>query len=141
MASFVKNYDNLFKRWRALQKGAAAAANRQAKLKPETTTTHGTHTGMEFSTMTLQEQFNMMKGLLIPAKYRFATMKDLKVDTKLSRLPAGIQEQVLAKMRANQLNGYAFFAPAGFSKTTFSYALYERAIAANLIACGTSSAG
>jgi hypothetical protein len=40
MASFVKNYDNLSKRWKAQQKGAAAAANR-AKL--ETPTAPGAH--------------------------------------------------------------------------------------------------
>jgi hypothetical protein len=53
MASFVKNYDNLFRRWKALQKGAAAAANRAAKLaKPAETKTapgaHGNKSGMEF---------------------------------------------------------------------------------------------
>lgn len=53
MGSFVKNYDNLFRRWKALQKGAAAAANRAAKLaKPAETKTapgaHGNKSGMEF---------------------------------------------------------------------------------------------
>jgi hypothetical protein len=33
MKSFVKNYDNLHKRWKALQKGAAAAASRAGKLQ------------------------------------------------------------------------------------------------------------
>jgi hypothetical protein len=50
MKSFVKNYDQLFKRWKALQKGAAAAANRAAKLAKPTTTAPGSHanrSGME----------------------------------------------------------------------------------------------
>ena len=49
MASFVKTYDNLLKRWKALQKGAAAAANRQSKLKPTTAPSgHKNDSGMEF---------------------------------------------------------------------------------------------
>lgn len=55
MGSFVRNYDNLFRRWKALEKGAAAAANRAAKLaKPAETKTktapgaHGNKSGMEF---------------------------------------------------------------------------------------------
>jgi hypothetical protein len=51
MASFVKNYDNLHKRWKALQKGAAAAANKAAKLNAGTKTApgaHGNFSGMEF---------------------------------------------------------------------------------------------
>lgn len=49
MASFVKTYDNLLKGWKALQKGAAAAANRAAKLKPIATApgAHGNKSGME----------------------------------------------------------------------------------------------
>ena len=50
MASFVKNYDNLHKRWKALQKGAAAAANRAAKLKAVATApgAHANKSGLEF---------------------------------------------------------------------------------------------
>ena len=52
MASFVKNYDNLYKRWKALRKGAAAAANQAAKLNlPKTQMApgaHGNKSGLEF---------------------------------------------------------------------------------------------
>jgi hypothetical protein len=49
MASFIKNYPRLLRGWKALQKGAAAAANRQAKLKPATAPSgHKNDSGMEF---------------------------------------------------------------------------------------------
>ena len=43
MKSFVKTYDNIHKGWKALQKGAAAAANRAAKLAKPTVTAPGAH--------------------------------------------------------------------------------------------------
>jgi hypothetical protein len=52
MKSFVKNYDELHRRWKALRKGAEAAANRAAKLKsgkeaPKPPGSHGNFSGME----------------------------------------------------------------------------------------------
>jgi hypothetical protein len=49
MASFVKTYDNIYKGWKALQKGAAAAANRADKLAKKVSApgAHGNQSGME----------------------------------------------------------------------------------------------
>jgi hypothetical protein len=49
MKSFVKTYDNILKGWKALQKGAAAAANREAKLAKKVTApgSHANQSGFE----------------------------------------------------------------------------------------------
>jgi hypothetical protein len=67
----------------------------------------------------------------LPIKYRDFRLDDLKPDTK-SRLPLPEQQLLYDELRAHPLDGYAFFAPAGFSKTTCSYALYRRAVSKNL---------
>src|ERR1019366_6133263 len=68
-----------------------------------------------------------------PKQFQFACVKGLKVNTSgITRMPGAIQEALYATMRAKPLASYAFFAPAGFSKTTCSWALYREALAANM---------
>jgi hypothetical protein len=43
-----------------------------------------------------------------------------------------VKDNLYDELRANQDSGWAFFAPAGYSKTTCSYALWKNAVFANL---------
>jgi hypothetical protein len=67
---------------------------------------------------------------LVPEKYRDARLP--LTPSHLSQLPMLEQEKLYAEIQANSDKGWAFFAPAGYSKTTCSYALYKAAIAQNL---------
>jgi hypothetical protein len=83
--------------------------------------------------MTAQEEYNDVCSHLIPKQFQFACVKGLKVNTSgITRMPGAIQEALYTTMRAKPLASYAFFAPAGFSKTTCSWALYREALAANM---------
>ena len=75
--------------------------------------------------------FSSIAERVVPAKYKPFSLKDLQ-PSEASRLPLGEQARLYDEMRANELAGWAFFAPAGYSKTTCSYALFRRAILANL---------
>jgi DNA replication protein DnaC len=48
--------------------------------------------------------------------------------SELSKLKSKKQEQVIKFLQANPTMSYAFFGPAGTSKTTFSVALYENVV-------------
>lgn len=63
----------------------------------------------------------------IPSRFRFVDLKTLMPSDK-SRLPPKRQEEILAKLRANPTESYAFFGPAGTGKTTYSVALYRDAM-------------
>lgn|SRR5208282_164946 len=67
----------------------------------------------------------------IPVKFRGADLNDLQSSPK-SRLSTTDQKALYEELEQNPLLGYAFFAPAGYSKTTCSYALFQRAIVENL---------
>lgn len=68
----------------------------------------------------------------VPEKYLEFTLNDLKPSEK-SRLPLDQQQALYDEMRAHPLDGWAFFAPAGYSKTVSSTALYRSALVANLL--------
>ena len=70
---------------------------------------------------------------LIPAKYRDIIPSKLQ-PSKLSRLPMEDQAKLYADINSKEhrLEGWAFFAPAGYSKTTVSWALFKYAIHQNL---------
>jgi hypothetical protein len=68
---------------------------------------------------------------VLPAKYRAIGLKGLQASEK-SYLRMDLQARLYDELRANPDTGWAFFAPAGYSKTTCSYALYRRAIEVNL---------
>jgi hypothetical protein len=67
----------------------------------------------------------------IPEKYKPVLLMNLKASEK-SRLPMIQQTELYDEMRANPTSGWAFFSPAGYSKTTCSIALYKKAIFENL---------
>jgi hypothetical protein len=87
--------------------------------------------------MTTQEQeliysdFRQIVTRVIPEKYLQVTLKTLQPSEK-SRMPLDQQALLYDELRANPDSGWAFFAPAGYSKTTCSVALYRRAVAENL---------
>jgi hypothetical protein len=67
----------------------------------------------------------------IPEKYRSVSLSRMK-PSNLSRLSLEEQTKLYAELEARKDSGWAFFAPAGFSKTTCSYALYRHALVSNL---------
>lgn len=77
-----------------------------------------------------QQQFMEIIQHTMPEKYRSVRLETLKPST-VSRLSEEDQEKLYAELRANADSGWAFFAPAGYSKTTCSYALYRRAVHEN----------
>jgi hypothetical protein len=68
---------------------------------------------------------------IIPLKFRDVRSSELKPSPK-SRLPLEAQAKLYADINAKPLEGWAFFAPAGYSKTTCSWALYKHALWKNL---------
>jgi hypothetical protein len=76
----------------------------------------------------------------IPEKYRGVRLSQLAPSDK-SRLPLDGQQKLYDELRANPLGGWAFFAPAGYSKTTCSWALYKIALVDNLKRCLLTSGG
>jgi hypothetical protein len=67
----------------------------------------------------------------IPEKYAWVRLAQLKA-SEMSRLPILQQTALYDELRAKPTSGWAFFSPAGYSKTTCSIALYRRAIVENL---------
>jgi hypothetical protein len=68
----------------------------------------------------------------IPAKYRDVRLSKLEPSTK-SRLPLEDQRKLYEDVNAHRLEGWAFFAPAGYSKTPVSWGLYKYALFDNLL--------
>ncbi|MGC2172622.1 MAG: hypothetical protein WA555_00805 [Candidatus Sulfotelmatobacter sp.] len=68
----------------------------------------------------------------IPKKYQEFRLDDVQPSDK-SRLPLEEQAALFAEMKEHTLDGWAFFAPAGYSKTVCSTVLYRRAVWANMI--------
>jgi len=67
----------------------------------------------------------------IPRKYQFV-LNGLKPDP-ISQLPMAEQEKLYREVQEEHIfDGWAFFAPAGYSKTTCSYRLYAQAIIESL---------
>jgi hypothetical protein len=80
--------------------------------------------------MTYTEDQLQYAGIIkntVPQKYRQVTLENLKPSER-SRLSLDDQEALYAELLAKADSGWAFFAPAGYSKTTCSYALYRRAV-------------
>jgi hypothetical protein len=84
--------------------------------------------------MTLQESFDELIVEVVPEKYRDVRLSLLQPSPK-SRLSLAEQATLYDELRANPNSGWAFFAPAGYSKTTCSYALYKYALADNMKRC------
>ena len=89
--------------------------------------------------MTIQQQFTCWLET-IPEKYRGIIPSKLAPSEK-SRLPMEEQAKLYDEIRANPLSGWAFFAPAGYSKTTCSWALHKLAYAENLKKCAALPMG
>lgn len=68
----------------------------------------------------------------IPVKYQDFRLETLQPSER-SRLPLDEQAALYAEMREHPLEGWAFFAPAGFSKTVSSTVLYRRAVVENMV--------
>jgi hypothetical protein len=68
----------------------------------------------------------------VPPKYLGLRLSSLQPSDK-SRLPLDEQQKLYDELRAHPLDGWAFFAPAGYSKTVCSTALYCRAVYMNMI--------
>jgi hypothetical protein len=66
----------------------------------------------------------------IPEKYRDVCLKKLQPSAK-SRLPLDEQAKLYNDLMEHTNEGWAFFAPAGYSKTTCSWGLYKYALAYN----------
>src|ERR1700733_10631392 len=70
---------------------------------------------------------------LVPAKYNTDEFRISKLQpSEKSRLPLEEQAKLYDEIRANPLAGWAFFAPAGCSKTSCSYSLFKAAVSANM---------
>src|ERR1035441_7552490 len=81
--------------------------------------------------MTLQEEYSATIQEIIPTRFRSVRLSELKPSEK-SRLPLEDQKALYGELRAKPLSGWAFFAPAGYSKTTCSWALYKCALVDNM---------
>jgi len=68
----------------------------------------------------------------IPPKYRGFNLRYLQPSDK-SRLSLEEQAALYEELGAHPLDGWAFFAPAGYSKTVCSTVLYREAVFANLM--------
>jgi hypothetical protein len=79
----------------------------------------------------IQPLFHQMVDLTVPEKYRHVSLKNLQPSEK-SRLSMAEQAKLYDELRANPNAGWAFFAPAGYSKTTCSIALYKQSLVRNL---------
>jgi hypothetical protein len=77
---------------------------------------------------------------VLPEKYRLVQLQTLRASEK-SHLRMDLQAKLYDELRADWNSGWALFAPAGYSKTTASYALYRQAIGANLKAAWTKHPG
>jgi DNA replication protein DnaC len=64
--------------------------------------------------------------------HRETKLNELAPST-LSRLPAEQQTAVISRLQSAPDNGWAFFGPAGLGKTTYTTALYRRALQENLM--------
>jgi DNA replication protein DnaC len=73
----------------------------------------------------------------VPRHYRHLLMETLAPSDK-SRLPFAKQVEVINQIRAEPTKSYAFFGPAGTSKTTFCVALFEQALWDNPYNCGST---
>jgi hypothetical protein len=76
-------------------------------------------------------QFEAGCAEIIPAKYRDVRLSQLQ-PSKLSRLPFEDQVKLYKDVNEKKLEGWAFFAPAGYSKTTVSWGLFKYALLENL---------
>ncbi|MDP9159244.1 MAG: hypothetical protein M3O09_03320 [Acidobacteriota bacterium] len=63
----------------------------------------------------------------VPPHDLFVDLATLQPNDK-SRLPAERQQKIIVDLRKDPLKSYAFFGPAGTSKTTFSVGLYRIAL-------------
>jgi hypothetical protein len=63
----------------------------------------------------------------LPAHERQVRLRELRVSEK-SQLPFHVQEKVIATLQASPDASYAFFGPAGTSKTTYTAALFREAL-------------
>ena len=79
----------------------------------------------------LKFQFEAGCAEIIPAKYREVRLTQLQ-PSKLSRQPFEDQVQLYKDVNEKKLEGWAFFAPAGYSKTTVSWGLFRYALFENL---------
>jgi hypothetical protein len=79
----------------------------------------------------LRREFEAACNEIIPLKYRDIIPSKLQASTK-SNLPLAEQTKLYAEINAKPLEGWAFFAPAGYSKTTCSWAIFKHALLANL---------
>jgi hypothetical protein len=84
---------------------------------------------------TMQEYLRILNPILdrtMPPKYRLCNLRYIEPSDK-SRLPLEEQVLLIAEMKEHPLDSWAFFAPAGYSKTYCSTALYRHAVCHNLI--------
>jgi hypothetical protein len=79
----------------------------------------------------LKAQFRAAWSALVPAKYQDVNPFRIQPSTK-SRLPLEDQAKLYQDIQTHALEGWAFFAPAGYSKTTCSWALFYHALQVNL---------
>jgi hypothetical protein len=63
----------------------------------------------------------------VPVKYRSVSLTSLKSSGQ-STLSPGLQTEMIAELRTKPDASYAFFGPAGTSKTTYSIALFRDAL-------------
>jgi len=68
----------------------------------------------------------------IPKKYQEFRLQDIQPSSK-SRLSLEEQAALYAEMKERPLDSWAFFAPAGYSKTVCSTVLYRKAVVANML--------
>src|ERR1700693_3871140 len=86
-----------------------------------------------------RELFSIYQQVM-PEKYRLVQVQTLRASEK-SHLRIDLQAKLYDELRANWNSGWALFAPAGYSKTTCSYALYRQAIGSNLRVAWTKQPG
>jgi hypothetical protein len=63
----------------------------------------------------------------VPLRYQQGSLKSLQPSEK-SMLSRAVQIDLIKELQANPDNSYAFFGPAGTSKTTYALALYKQVI-------------
>ena len=66
----------------------------------------------------------------VPERYQGVRLRTLK-PSPVSHMPEDKQQAIINIMREAPTAGYAFFSPQGWSKSTFLYALYRRALVTN----------
>jgi hypothetical protein len=85
---------------------------------------------LEVQRQTMRQEIEKIWRLKVPERYQSVRLKSLTPSPK-SHMPEDKQKVIIGSMQKAPAAGYAFLSPQGWSKSTFLYALYRRALVDN----------